>query len=98
MPTKSQVVDRSRDMDERSWWDLWNTSYRTNDENNAELFARAAAAVNSITRHGSWRVLEIACGTGALSRLLVYSSYHGLDISAAAIEIARQKTGSFSPP
>jgi 2-polyprenyl-3-methyl-5-hydroxy-6-metoxy-1,4-benzoquinol methylase len=101
MPTNSSVVDRSRDLDEKSWWDLWNTSHRTKDDNDAvssELFARAAAAVNTITRNAGCRVLEIACGTGTLSRMLVYSSYHGLDISPAAIEIARQKSGPISLP
>jgi 2-polyprenyl-3-methyl-5-hydroxy-6-metoxy-1,4-benzoquinol methylase len=101
MLTKSPVVDRSREMEEKSWWDLWNTSHRTRDDNDpvsSELFARAAAAINGITRNGNCRVLEIACGTGTLSRMLVYSSYHGLDISPAAIEIARQKSGCISLP
>lgn len=88
-------------MDEKSWWDLWNTSYRIKDNNDAvssELFTRAAAAINGITRNEESSVLEIACGTGTLSRMLVYSSYHGLDISPAAIEVARQKSGSISLP
>jgi len=88
-------------MDEKSWWDLWNTSHRTKDNNDAvssELFSRAAAAVNGTTRNEPCRVLEIACGTGTLSRMLVYASYHGLDISPAAIEVARQKSGSISLP
>jgi SAM-dependent methyltransferase len=82
-------------MDEKSWWDQWNTSYRVNDSPDAvagELFARAAALINEITRAGRGRVLEVACGTGILSRMLVYSSYHGLDISPAAIDVARQKS------
>lgn len=98
MPTNTAVIDRSREMDERSWWDLWNKSYRAKNENDpisGELFARSAAAVNAITRDGNGRVLEIACGTGTLSRMLVYSSYHGLDISPAAIEVARQRSESF---
>jgi SAM-dependent methyltransferase len=81
-------------MDERSWWDLWNTSYRTEDngdETFRELFARTSAIVNDVTRGEGGRVLEVACGTGTLSRSLAFSSYHGLDISSAAIEIARQK-------
>ena len=99
MAITSPVVDRSRDMDEKSWWDLWNTSHRTKDNNDAvssELFTRAAAAVNGITRNENCSVLEIACGTGTLSRMLVYSSYHGLDISPAAVEVARQKSGAIS--
>src|ERR1700679_3972099 len=101
MQTAAAIPDRSREMDEKSWWDLWNTSHRTKDDNDAvssELFTRAAAAVNGITRNENCRVLEIACGTGTLSRMLVYSSYHGLDISPAAIEVARQKNGSIALP
>jgi 2-polyprenyl-3-methyl-5-hydroxy-6-metoxy-1,4-benzoquinol methylase len=88
-------------MDEKSWWDLWNTSHRTKDNNDAvssELFTRAAAAINGIARNTNCGVLEIACGTGALSRMIAYSSYHGLDISPAAIEVARQKSSSVSLP
>ena len=101
MPTNTSSVDRSREMDEKSWWDLWNTSYRKKDDNDAisgELFERAAAAVNGITRNSNCRVLEIACGTGTLSRMIAFSSYHGLDISPAAIEIARQKSANISLP
>lgn len=101
MAITSPVVDRSREMDEKSWWDLWNTSHRAKDNNDAvssELFTRAAAAINGITMNADSRVLEIACGTGTLSRMLVYSSYHGLDISPAAIEVARQKSVSISLP
>lgn len=99
--TDSPVVDRSRSMDEKSWWDLWNTKHRTKDDNDAtsgELFVRAAAAINAITQAAPSRVLEIACGAGALSRMIAYSSYQGLDISPAAIEIARQKSGQAPIP
>jgi 2-polyprenyl-3-methyl-5-hydroxy-6-metoxy-1,4-benzoquinol methylase len=80
-------------MDEKTWWDFWNGSYRAQalDETCSELFARAAAIVNEFTRKGPARVLEIACGTGVLARQLVFSSYHGLDLSPGAIEAARQK-------
>jgi len=101
MISNSPAVDPSRDMDEKSWWDLWNTSYRTRDSNDAvsgELFGRAAAVINDITGHANHRVLEIACGTGTLSRMIVYSSYHGLDISPEAIEMARQKSGRILVP
>src|SRR5882757_4922522 len=84
------MTDRSRNMDERTWWDLWNRSYRTednNDEVSSELFVRTAAVINNVTQSGTGRVLEIGCGAGSLSRLLTYSSYHGLDISPAAIDI-----------
>lgn len=97
----SPVVDRSRNMDEKSWWDLWNTSHRTKDDNDSvstELFTRAAAAINRITQNSNCRVLEIACGTGTLSRMISYSRYHGLDISPAAIDIARQKSARIPLP
>ena len=102
MQKTSALDDRSREMDEKSWWDLWNTSYRTKDNNDSvsnELFTRAAALINRITQTGRGRVLEVACGTGTLSRMLVYSSYHGLDLSPAAIDQARQKSARIlSPP
>jgi len=82
-------------MSEKSWWDLWNTSYRTQDDNDyvsSELFERAASLINAITKQKESRMLEVACGTGTLSRKISYATYHGLDISPAAIEIARQKS------
>jgi SAM-dependent methyltransferase len=101
MQTTPSVTDRTREMDERAWWDLWNSSYRSEDNKDeiaTELFTRAAAVVNETTKVGGCSVLEIGCGTGSLSRLLNYSSYHGLDISPAAIDIARQKSQSISRP
>lgn len=100
MPTKPLMVDRSRDMDEKSWWDFWNTSYRTKDDNDTiscELFARVAAVINELTQNSNCSVLEVACGTGTLSRMLMYSKYHGLDISPAAIDLASQKSRQTSP-
>jgi 2-polyprenyl-3-methyl-5-hydroxy-6-metoxy-1,4-benzoquinol methylase len=88
-------------MDEKTWWDFWNTSYRAKDNNDgisSELFGHVVATINEITQPGRGRVLEIACGSGSLSRLLNYSSYHGLDLSAAAIEIARQQSEHIQPP
>ena len=87
-------------MNEREWWDLWNTSHRTKENNDAvssELFSRAANAVNAITTASPARVLEIACGTGTLSRMLKYSSYVGLDISPAAIQVAKEKSAAYRP-
>lgn len=95
------MSDEICDRNERRWWDLWNTSYRTNDNNDAvssELFERAAAVINEITRTKCCRVLEVGCGAGTLSRLLNYSSYHGLDLSPAAIEIARKKGEGIARP
>jgi 2-polyprenyl-3-methyl-5-hydroxy-6-metoxy-1,4-benzoquinol methylase len=81
-------------MDERSWWDLWNTSYRAEDnrdENSNQLFGHVVDVMRRAMEGKPGRVLEVACGTGTLSRRLSFSSYHGLDLSAAAIEIARQR-------
>lgn len=88
------MSDPTLNMDERTWWDLWNTSYRTEenkDEISSELFAHVSRTINQMTEEKGSRVLEVACGTGTLSRQLLFSSYHGLDISAAAIAIASQK-------
>jgi 2-polyprenyl-3-methyl-5-hydroxy-6-metoxy-1,4-benzoquinol methylase len=96
-PHMSTLPDPSRDMDERDWWDLWNRSYRTRENNDAvssELFERTAAVINRMTQAEGRRVLEVACGAGTLSRLLAFASYHGLDISPAAIDLARQKAKS----
>jgi len=81
-------------MEERSWWDLWNSSYRAKDELDAtptELFAHVAEVVEQATKGKPGRILEVACGTGALSRKLKFTSYRGLDISSAAIDIAQSK-------
>lgn len=85
---------RVLDMDERTWWNFWNTSYRSEDRKDAissELFAHVAAVIGQVMGPEKYRMLEIACGSGTLSRLLSYSTYLGIDISPAAIEIARQK-------
>ncbi len=100
MQSPAGFSDRSRTMDEKSWWDLWNTSYRVKDNNDSvssELFVRAAALINELMNDRDCRVLEVACGTGSLSRMLAYSSYHGLDLSPAAIDIARQKSEGGPP-
>src|SRR5580704_15374927 len=94
------TTDRPLEADERSWWDYWNTSYRSQDdvgEVPSELFARTAALVAEVMPAGKGRVLEIGCGAGSLSRQLLYSSYHGIDISPAAIDIAREKSHSLRP-
>ena len=101
MNAKTPILDRSQQMDERSWWDLWNTSYRTKDDNDpvsSELFKRVSAVINKLVQTGTRRVLEIGCGAGRLSRLLAYSSYHGLDLSPAAIDLACQKRKQISAP
>ena len=63
-----------------------------------ELFFRTAALVAALAPSGGGRVLEVACGAGAMSRRLAYSSYHGIDISPAAIDIARQKIENIQHP
>jgi 2-polyprenyl-3-methyl-5-hydroxy-6-metoxy-1,4-benzoquinol methylase len=95
------MTDRSQRMDERSWWDLWNTSYRAEDnrdQTSTELFAHVVDMLNQVTQHRNSKILEVACGTGTLSRHLTFSSYQGLDISAAAVEIARQKSDRIQWP
>jgi 2-polyprenyl-3-methyl-5-hydroxy-6-metoxy-1,4-benzoquinol methylase len=94
MQTPPLQMDRSRDMDERSWWDLWNTSYRAQDNQDTistQLFAHVAAVIQKVAQGRPGRILEVACGTGTLSRQLNFSNYHGLDISPAAIDVARRK-------
>jgi|HubBroStandDraft_6_1064221.scaffolds.fasta_scaffold03769_4 2-polyprenyl-3-methyl-5-hydroxy-6-metoxy-1,4-benzoquinol methylase len=102
MPTRTPtIIDQSREMDERSWWDLWNKTHRTKEDNDpvsSELFMRTATVINEITQREPCRVLEIGCGAGLLSRLLTYRGYHGLDISPAAIDLARQKAELVSRP
>lgn len=101
MSANNPILDPSRDMDEKSWWDLWNTSHRlkdNNDEISSELFERAATIINGIAQEAGGRLLEVACGSGSLSRRLVtYSSYYGLDISPAAIDVAREKSSHLTP-
>jgi len=96
MSSNTPILDPSREMDEKSWWDLWNTSYRIKDNNDdisSELFERAATVINGMAQELGGRLLEVACGSGSLSRrLLTYSTYYGLDISPAAIDIAREKS------
>jgi SAM-dependent methyltransferase len=99
-PLRSQRAEpivppqRLHDVDERGWWDVWNKSYRSDegrDEVSSELFSRVAATVAQNTPAGRCRVLEIGCGSGTLSRMLSCTTYQGIDISPAAIEIARHK-------
>jgi SAM-dependent methyltransferase len=95
------MTDQSREADERAWWDHWNVSYRSQDDGGEvpnELFARTAAVIGSVAPPGGGRIFEVACGAGALARRLTYATYHGLDISPAAIELARQKITSEPRP
>jgi 2-polyprenyl-3-methyl-5-hydroxy-6-metoxy-1,4-benzoquinol methylase len=97
MPTQTEAIDQSREMDERTWWDLWNTAYRADDnrdKTSIELFSHVIALMRKVLQEGDNRMLEVACGTGTLSRSLNCTSYHGLDISSAAVEIACQKAAT----
>jgi 2-polyprenyl-3-methyl-5-hydroxy-6-metoxy-1,4-benzoquinol methylase len=79
---------------ETDWWNFWNTSHRSKDgcdPTSTELFALVAAIVRSLNTGTAKRILEIGCGTGTLSRQLEFSSYQGLDVSPAAIAVAREK-------
>src|SRR5690349_17678736 len=94
MPTPSPPPQRVHDMDESTWWDFWNTSYRSEDGRDvisSELFKRVAGLVAEVAVPSACQVLEVGCGSGTLSRLVSYSTYRGIDISPAAIEIARRK-------
>lgn len=87
---------RVLDRDETTWWDFWNTSYRAEDGKDVistELFAHVANVISQLQPSGR-RILEVACGSGTLSRLLSYKSYLGMDISPAAIAIAFDKAQS----
>lgn len=80
-------------MDEKTWWNFWNSSYRVGDDNGEipnELFARVARTVGEFTQGVGSRILEIGCGTGTLSRRLKFSTYAGVDISPSAIQLAKQ--------
>ncbi len=99
MPTTPVFIERSWEMEERSWWDLWNGSFRAEDgrdETSTELFGHVNGLVQEVRKGSRCRVLEVACGTGTLSRRLSFSSYHGLDLSAAAIDIACKKAHSLA--
>jgi 2-polyprenyl-3-methyl-5-hydroxy-6-metoxy-1,4-benzoquinol methylase len=90
----SEYLDKAQELKEINWWDFWNTSYRSEDDRDevsTELFAIVAEVIRDITDGQAKRVLEVACGTGTLSRKLNFSSYHGLDVSPEAIGIACRK-------
>src|SRR5262249_50248393 len=98
--TKTQA-DKRLDLEERNWWDCWNISHRSkdnNDEISTEHFAHVALIVKDLSQVRPKRILEVGCGTGTLSRRLEFSSYHGLDVSPAAIEIATSRARRLSWP
>ena len=87
----------SQDLDENKWWDLWNSTHRSkdsNDETSNELFSHVSAIIRDFSGGVPKRILEVACGTGTLSRKMKFSSYHGLDVSSAAIAIAQSKAAA----
>lgn len=95
------LLESTQQMDEVQWWDFWNSSYRATEDPGAiarELFVRVAAVVNEITKKRACRILEVGCGAGVLCHLLRYSSYHGIDLSPAAIEIARKRAENTPRP
>ena len=101
MRNAAGFIERSSEMDERSWWNLWNGSFRAEDgrdETATELFNHVLGLFQEVTADRRLRVLEVACGTGTLSRRLGFASYHGLDLSSAAIDIASQKAPSLTLP
>ncbi len=101
MPNMPAYVDNSWEMEEKSWWDHWNSSWRAgdlNDDISAELFGHVASLIDQVSAASLPRILEVACGTGILSRGLRFSNYYGLDLSGAAIAIANKKAEAFVPP
>ena len=89
--------NRAQDLDENKWWDLWNSTHRSkdsNDETSNELFSHVSAIIRDFSGGVPKRILEVACGTGTLSRKMKFSSYHGLDVSSAAIAIAQSKAAA----
>jgi SAM-dependent methyltransferase len=87
------MSNQSQEMDEKTWWDFWNSSYRVGDDNGEtpnELFDRVAATVHEFAQPEGSRILEIGCGTGTLSRRLKFSTYAGVDISPSAIQLAKR--------
>ena len=87
------MSNQTQEMDEKTWWDFWNSSYRAGDDNGEipnELFNRVAATVHKFIQPEGSRILEIGCGTGTLSRRLRFSSYAGVDISPSAIQLAKR--------
>lgn len=86
-----------RDLKEKKWWDFWNTTHRAvdnNDDTSSELFSHVSAILRDFSRGQANRILEVACGTGILSRQIEFSGYHGLDLSSAGIAIARSKAAA----
>jgi len=84
--------NRAQDLDENKWWDLWNSTHRSEDNNDKtsnELFSHVSAIIRDFSHGHAKRILEVACGTGTLSRQIKFSSYHGLDVSSAAIAIGQ---------
>jgi len=100
VPQPAHRPRKPAESDEKTWWDFWNSSYRAEDGKDLtsrELFEHVAALVAQVSEPKQCRVLEVACGSGGLSRLFTCGSYHGIDISPAAIEIARSKQPDSDP-
>jgi SAM-dependent methyltransferase len=80
---------------ERNYWDYWNTQYRSGAIVGESIAGQLGAAVLSEISSLSLtnpRVVEIGCGTGWVAeRLIGCGSYLGLDLSRAAIEVARRR-------
>jgi len=75
-----------------------NTSHRSKDNKRrslGELFKHVAAIIRDLSQGQAKRILEVACGTGTLSRQLEFSSYHGLDIHLQLLGLASSKAAAF---
>ena len=79
---------------ESQHWDFWNEKYRTGDLKQDRLFtATRNAVVRELERFKIMRgrIIEVACGTGRIGQILAGKYFYvGVDLSPAAIEIARQ--------
>ena len=81
--------------EEEAWWDHWNTKFRaTAPADWGDPTRTGWLALNEI-RHlalSNPALLEVGCGTGWLSgELTRCSRYVGLDLSSAAIDLARKR-------
>jgi SAM-dependent methyltransferase len=77
---------------ESEWWDRWNSRYRAGAIGSVTLGLCWAvlAALETLESIPLGSLLEVGCGTGWFAEYLVGRwEYVGLDLSPAAIEIAR---------
>jgi len=92
--------EQAQELEERDWWDLWNTSHRSkdnNDEVSVELFKHVAAIIRDLSQGQAKRILEVACGTGTLSRQLEFLATTDLTFHLQLLGCS-SKAARLSPP